>query len=144
MRPLYRVLRAPASDGIFSKDDGRRSRPPPCFGRVTNQNSTPFTIRVPCPRPRETLDEARHFRNWFKALVIGLLEIPITPPKGWSNSRIRNIAPETAKAERSNAITAVGLGGASTLKPRKMLGARCAGRPTSPGHIWCTASLTAS
>jgi hypothetical protein len=73
------------------------------------------------PKVRETLDEARHFANWFKALVIGSLDIPITPPKGWSNSRIRNLAPETAKAESSNAIMAVGLDGASTLKPRKII-----------------------
>ena len=32
-------------------------------------------------------------------MSIGSLEIWISPPKGWSSSRIRKMAPETARAE---------------------------------------------
>src|SRR5207249_11399297 len=62
-----------------------------------------------------------HFASWCKALSIGSLEIRIRPPKGWSNSKIRKMAPETARAETIKARMAVALGGASTLKPRKMI-----------------------
>src|SRR5512132_1141340 len=62
-----------------------------------------------------------HFASWLKALSIGSLEIPISPPKGSSNSRIRKIAPETASAETVKARIVVALSGASTLKPRKMM-----------------------
>src|SRR5437773_12506742 len=62
----------------------------------------------------------RHFASWCKALSIGSLEIPISPPKGSSNSKIRKIAPDTARAETIKARMVVVLGGASTLKPRKM------------------------
>ena len=54
-------------------------------------------------------------------MTIGSLEIPIRPAKGWSNSRIRKMAPETARAETIRARMAVALDGASTLKPRKMM-----------------------
>jgi hypothetical protein len=40
-----------------------------------------------------------YFASWCKALTIGSLEIPINPPNGSSNSRIRKIVPETASAE---------------------------------------------
>jgi len=53
-------------------------------------------------------------------LSIGSLEIRISPPKGWSSSRIRKMAPETARAEITKAKIVVALGGASTLKPRKI------------------------
>src|SRR5438067_11438559 len=46
--------------------------------------------------------------------------MPIRPPKGSSNSRIKKIAPETASAETIKARMVVALGGASTLNPRKM------------------------
>src|SRR5438034_4136704 len=62
-----------------------------------------------------------HFPSWCKALSIGWLEIRIRPPKGWSSSRIRKMAPETARAETIKARMAVALGGASTLKPMKMV-----------------------
>ena len=62
-----------------------------------------------------------HLASWCKALSIGSLEIRISPPKGWSNSKIRKMAPETARAEIIKATMAVALGGASTLKPKKII-----------------------
>ena len=59
--------------------------------------------------------------NWLRALSIGWLEIRISPLKGWSSSRIRKIAPDTARAETVNAKMVVVLGGATALKPRKMI-----------------------
>jgi hypothetical protein len=44
----------------------------------------------------------------------------IRPPKGWSSSRIRNIAHATEKAEATKASAVVALGGAIRLKPKKM------------------------
>src|SRR5260370_31318581 len=65
--------------------------------------------------------DCSQFPIWCKALSIGWLEMRITPPKGWSSSRIRKIAPETASAETIKARMAVALGGASTLKPTKIM-----------------------
>src|SRR5438046_10663299 len=64
---------------------------------------------------------ARHFASWFKALSIGWLEIRIRPSKGWSNSMIRKIAPDTARAENIKARMAVELGGERTLKQTKII-----------------------
>src|SRR3974390_950047 len=61
-----------------------------------------------------------HFVNWLTEFSIGVLEIRIRPPKGWSSSRIRKKAPATEQAETINARGAVGVGGASRLKLRKM------------------------
>ena len=73
------------------------------------------------PESSSPLDsDSPHFANWCKALSIGSLEIRISLPKGWSSSRIRKMAPETARAETTKAKIVVAFGGASTLKPRKI------------------------
>ena len=61
-----------------------------------------------------------HFVRLFNAFIIGALGIWIGPPKGWSNSRIKKMAPATVKAEATKASVVVALGGATRLKPKKM------------------------
>jgi hypothetical protein len=68
------------------------------------------------PRPAFALRSSRadcpYFSIWLKAFSIGSLEIPIKPPKGSSNSKIRRMAPETTKAinfERFETATEVEL-----------------------------------
>src|SRR4029077_14839798 len=61
-----------------------------------------------------------HFAKWLNTFVIGSLGMRITPPKGWSSSRIRKMAPVTENAEATRTSVVVAFGGASKLKPKKM------------------------
>ena len=61
-----------------------------------------------------------HFAKWLNTFIIGSLGMRIRPPKGWSSSRIRKMAPATENAEATRASVVVALGGASRLKPKKM------------------------
>ena len=61
-----------------------------------------------------------HLARWLKTFAIGSLGMCIRPPKGWSNSRIKKIAPATEKAEANRASVVVALGGAIRLKPKKI------------------------
>jgi len=51
------------------------------------------------------------------AFLRGSLGITITPPNGWSSSRIRKIAPETDNAQMTSDATVVALAGAIREKP---------------------------
>jgi hypothetical protein len=52
-----------------------------------------------------------------KASRSGALEIIIIPPKGWSSSRMRKIAPETERAQMTSDARVVAFAGAMRAKP---------------------------
>jgi hypothetical protein len=69
---------------------------------------------------RSSLADCPYFPICCSALSIGSLEIQMSPSNGWSSSKIRKMAPETASAETIKTNITVAFGGASTLKPRKI------------------------